>query len=187
MADRAIEQQRSTQTELEMANNRPTPDEVSPLTGARFRHGRSIGHGSVLIAAITSCTNTSNPCVMLAAGLLAKKAVERGLTVNPLVKTSLAPGFARRHRLPRKTGLQPYLDQLGFNLVGYGCTTCIGNSGPLQPRSKKRSASTISSPLRCFPATAISKRACIKASKRTSSCRRRWWSRSRSPAAWTSI
>ncbi|MGO8678197.1 MAG: aconitate hydratase AcnA [Limisphaerales bacterium] len=90
-----------------------------------------IRNGSVLIAAITSCTNTSNPSVMLAAGLLAKKAVERGLRVNPLVKTSLAPGSRVVSDYLAKTGLQPYLDQLGFNLVGYGCTTCIGNSGPL--------------------------------------------------------
>ncbi|AHF91624.1 aconitate hydratase 1 [Opitutaceae bacterium TAV1] len=92
-----------------------------------------LGHGSVLIAAITSCTNTSNPSVMLAAGLLAKKAVERGLTVNPLVKTSLAPGSRVVTDYLDKTGLQPYLDQLGFETVGYGCTTCIGNSGPLDP------------------------------------------------------
>jgi aconitate hydratase len=95
-------------------------------------HGKStIGHGSVLIAAITSCTNTSNPSVMLAAGLLAKKAVEHGLTVNPTVKASLAPGSRVVSDYLTKTGLQPYLDKLGFNLVGYGCTTCIGNSGPL--------------------------------------------------------
>ena len=91
-----------------------------------------IGHGSVLIAAITSCTNTSNPSVMLAAGLLAKKAVEKGLTVNPMVKASLAPGSRVVSDYLDKTGLQPYLDKLGFNLVGYGCTTCIGNSGPLE-------------------------------------------------------
>jgi aconitate hydratase len=90
-----------------------------------------VRHGSVLIAAITSCTNTSNPSVMLAAGILAKKAVELGLRVNPLVKTSLAPGSRVVSDYLQKTGLQPYLDQLGFNLVGYGCTTCIGNSGPL--------------------------------------------------------
>jgi aconitate hydratase len=90
-----------------------------------------IRHGSVLIAAITSCTNTSNPSVMLAAGLLAKKAVERGLSVNPVVKASLAPGSRVVSDYLDRTGLQLYLDQLGFNLVGYGCTTCIGNSGPL--------------------------------------------------------
>ncbi len=92
-----------------------------------------VGHGSVLIAAITSCTNTSNPSVMLGAGLLAKKAVEKGLTVNPTVKTSMAPGSRVVTDYLAKTGLQPYLDRLGFNIVGYGCTTCIGNSGPLHP------------------------------------------------------
>jgi aconitate hydratase len=94
-------------------------------------HKSTIGHGSVLIAAITSCTNTSNPSVMLAAGLLAKKAVEKGLAVNASVKASLAPGSRVVTDYLTKTGLQPYLDKLGFNLVGYGCTTCIGNSGPL--------------------------------------------------------
>ena len=88
-------------------------------------------HGSVVIAAITSCTNTSNPSVMIGAGLVAKKAVERGLTRKPWVKTSLAPGSKVVTEYLAKAGLQPYLDQLGFNLVGYGCTTCIGNSGPL--------------------------------------------------------
>jgi aconitate hydratase len=90
-----------------------------------------VGTGSVLIAAITSCTNTSNPSVMLAAGLLAKKAVEKGLKVNPAVKASLAPGSRVVTDYLKKTGLQPYLNKLRFNLVGYGCTTCIGNSGPL--------------------------------------------------------
>jgi aconitate hydratase len=88
-------------------------------------------HGSVAIAAITSCTNTSNPSVMLGAGLLAKKAVERGLTVKPFVKTSLAPGSRAVTDYLEKAGLTPYLESLGFYLVGYGCTTCIGNSGPL--------------------------------------------------------
>src|SRR5207244_1315000 len=115
-------------TELEMANNRPTPDAVSATVSEAKGE---IQHGSIVIAAITSCTNTSNPSVMLAAGLLAKKAVERGLQVNPLVKTSLAPGARVVTDYLNKTGLQKYLDQLGFNLVGYGCTTCIGNSGPL--------------------------------------------------------
>jgi aconitate hydratase len=93
-----------------------------------------LGHGDVLIAAITSCTNTSNPSVMLAAGLLAKKAVEKGLSKRPTVKASLAPGSRVVTEYLHKAGLQPYLDQIGFNLVGYGCTTCIGNSGPLDPR-----------------------------------------------------
>src|SRR3989441_1565027 len=125
----------------EMVNNRPTPDtakELKDSTVDPFHHGESrIGHGSVLIAAITSCTNTSNPSVMLAAGLLAKKAVERGLKIDPAVKTSLAPGSRVVTDYLDKTGLQKYLDQLGFNLVGYGCTTCIGNSGPLHPKIEK--------------------------------------------------
>jgi len=90
-----------------------------------------LDHGSVVIAAITSCTNTSNPSVMLAAGLLAKKAVEKGLTVPPWVKTSLAPGSRVVTDYYQKAGLLPYLETLRFNVVGYGCTTCIGNSGPL--------------------------------------------------------
>jgi aconitate hydratase len=93
-----------------------------------------VGHGSVLIAAITSCTNTSNPSVMLAAGLLAKKAVERGLKVGPGVKTSLGPGSRVVADYLNRTALQPFLDQLGFQVVGFGCTTCIGNSGPLHPK-----------------------------------------------------
>jgi len=126
---------------LEMVSNRPTPDTAKEIEGATadpFHHGESkIGHGSVLIAAITSCTNTSNPSVMLAAGLLAKKAVEHGMRVDPAVKTSLAPGSRVVTDYLHKTGLQNYLDQLGFNLVGYGCTTCIGNSGPLHPNIEK--------------------------------------------------
>ncbi|MHB8301405.1 MAG: aconitate hydratase AcnA [Acidobacteriaceae bacterium] len=92
-----------------------------------------LDHGSIVIAAITSCTNTSNPSVMLAAGLLAKKAVEKGLQVPPWVKTSLAPGSRVVTDYYDKAGLMPYLDKLRFNVVGYGCTTCIGNSGPLPP------------------------------------------------------
>ena len=92
-----------------------------------------IGHGAVVIAAITSCTNTSNPSVMMAAGLLAKKAVEKGLTRKPWVKTTLAPGSQVVTDYYNKSGLTQYLDALGFNLVGYGCTTCIGNSGPVAP------------------------------------------------------
>ncbi|HZO84950.1 MAG TPA: aconitate hydratase [Verrucomicrobiae bacterium] len=122
----------STWTELEMANNRPTPDVIESAPAGPPR--ADLGHGDVVIAAITSCTNTSNPTVMLGAGLLAKKAVERGLKVRPTVKTSLAPGSRVVMDYFQKSGLQQYLDQLGFNLVGYGCTTCIGNSGPLDPR-----------------------------------------------------
>lgn len=126
---------------IEMIANRPTPDpgkEIEAESSDVFTHGRThVGHGSVLIAAITSCTNTSNPSVMIAAGLLARKAVERGLGVDPGVKTSLAPGSRIVTDYLHKTGLQKYLDQLGFNLVGYGCTTCIGNSGPLHPNIEK--------------------------------------------------
>jgi aconitate hydratase len=124
----------SVWTETEMMNNRPTPDRVAEVMTEEFPKAHvDLGHGDVLIAAITSCTNTSNPSVMLAAGLLAKKAVKRGLKVRPTVKTSLAPGSRVVTEYLEKTGLQPYLNQVGFNLVGYGCTTCIGNSGPLDP------------------------------------------------------
>ncbi|MDM7920861.1 MAG: aconitate hydratase [Pyrinomonadaceae bacterium] len=118
-------------TEMEMVNNRPTPDRVDAETLDTPTEQVSIGHGDVLIAAITSCTNTSNPSVMIAAGLLAKKANERGMTVPAYVKTSLAPGSRVVTEYLEKTGLQEHLDAVGFNLVGYGCTTCIGNSGPL--------------------------------------------------------
>lgn len=97
-------------------------------------HQESLSDGDVVIAAITSCTNTSNPSVMLAAGLVAKKAVAKGLTVRPTVKASLAPGSRVVSDYLEKTGLQQHLDTLGFDLVGYGCTTCIGNSGPLDPK-----------------------------------------------------
>jgi aconitate hydratase len=93
----------------------------------------TVGHGDILIAAITSCTNTSNPSVLLAAGLLAKKAVQAGLRVQPHIKTSLAPGSRIVTQYLTQTGLLPYLEQLGFSLAGYGCTTCIGNSGDLSP------------------------------------------------------
>jgi aconitate hydratase len=122
-------------TETEMMNNRPTPDRVVEIPAEEFPAAQvDLGHGDVLIAAITSCTNTSNPSVMLAAGLLAKKAVERGLQVRRSVKASLAPGSRVVTEYLERAGLQQYLNQLGFNLVGYGCTTCIGNSGPLDPR-----------------------------------------------------
>jgi aconitate hydratase len=122
-------------TESEMVNNRPSPDrvEASELAEEFPLAVAELHHGDVLIAAITSCTNTSNPSVMLAAGLLAKKAVEKGLRVPRVVKTSLAPGSRVVTEYYRKAGLTPYLDELGFQTVGYGCTTCIGNSGPLDP------------------------------------------------------
>ena len=119
----------------EMITNRPTGESSEAFPVDPFAKGTSeVGNGSVVIAAITSCTNTSNPSVMIGAGLLAKKAVERGLRVDPAVKTSLAPGSRVVTDYLLKTGLQPYLDTLGFQVVGYGCTTCIGNSGPLHPR-----------------------------------------------------
>ena len=110
-----------------------SPSNPVPVT---FGNGRSatLDNGHVVIAAITSCTNTSNPSVMIGAGLLAKKAVERGLTSRPWVKTSLAPGSRVVTDYYDRAGLTPYLNELGFDLVGYGCTTCIGNSGPLIPQ-----------------------------------------------------
>ena len=113
------------------------PETATPSRAIGERFGldpeRYLGHGSIVIAAITSCTNTSNPSVMVAAGLLAKKAVERGLSTPPWVKTSLAPGSRVVTEYYKKAGLLPYLDKLRFQVVGYGCTTCIGNSGALPP------------------------------------------------------
>ncbi|MBI2897293.1 MAG: aconitate hydratase [Deltaproteobacteria bacterium] len=122
-------------TEREMMNNRPTPDTMDEVPEDELPPDHfQVRHGDVLIAAITSCTNTSNPSVMLAAGLLASKAVERGLRVGRTVKTSLAPGSRVVTEYLQRTGLQEPLDRLGFHLVGYGCTSCIGNCGPLDPR-----------------------------------------------------
>ena len=124
--------------EEEMLSDRPTADATDSFPESPYHNGKStIRNGSVLIAAITSCTNTSNPSVMLAAGLLAKKAVEAGLSMDPTVKTSLAPGSRVVTAYLEKTGLQPFFDKLGFQTVGYGCTTCIGNSGPLNPEVEK--------------------------------------------------
>ncbi len=114
---------------VEMVNNKPTPDHVASPPADYV----AIGNGDVLIAAITSCTNTSNPGVLLAAGLLAKKAVEMGLTVKPHIKTSLAPGSRVVTDYLTKAGLLPYLEKLGFGVTAYGCTTCIGNAGDLPP------------------------------------------------------
>jgi len=119
--------------EVEMVESSQPP---TPHTGSKVlapEPGLKLGHGDVLIAAITSCTNTSNPGVMIAAGLLAKKAVERGLLVHPHIKTSLAPGSRVVATYLAKAGLLPYLERLGFWITAYGCTTCIGNSGPLAP------------------------------------------------------
>jgi aconitate hydratase len=115
-------------TAAEGATGRPSKPTTVTLDGATF----DLDHGAVAIAAITSCTNTSNPSVMLGAALLAKKAVERGLSRKPWVKTTLAPGSKVVMDYYERAGLLPYLEKLGFHLVGYGCTTCIGNSGPLQ-------------------------------------------------------
>ena len=122
-------------SETEMESNKQT------LASAQFEAPSApatpqqitIGNGDILIAAITSCTNTSNPGVLLAAGLLAKKAVQAGLKVQPHIKTSLAPGSRIVTEYLTKSGLLPYLEQLGFTVAGYGCTTCIGNSGDLAP------------------------------------------------------
>ncbi|HUA98628.1 MAG TPA: aconitate hydratase AcnA [Terracidiphilus sp.] len=123
--------QRQTVTDAAIAEAAPL--HVTTTVKERFNvdPDQYLDHGSVVIAAITSCTNTSNPSVMVAAGLLAKKAVEKGLTVPPWVKTSLAPGSRVVTDYYQKSGLLPYLEKLRFNVVGYGCTTCIGNSGPL--------------------------------------------------------
>jgi aconitate hydratase len=120
--------------ELEMEANKPTPPSAHAMSVPHVEVGDiTIGNGDVLIAAITSCTNTSNPGVLLAAGLLAKKAVEKGLRVKPHIKTSLSPGSRIVTEYLREAKLLPYLEQLGFTLAGYGCMTCIGNSGDLTP------------------------------------------------------
>ncbi|MDV6344181.1 aconitate hydratase [Nitrosomonas sp. Is37] len=113
----------------ELVSNHPTQDTVK--INGKVNYPVELHHGDVLIAAITSCTNTSNPTVLIGAGLLAKKAVEKGLSVKSHIKTSLAPGSRVVTEYLIAAGLMPYLEQLGFNLAGYGCTTCIGNSGPL--------------------------------------------------------
>lgn len=134
----SLENGKNTWSESEMVTNRPvTKSIVNPGYLESCSSDEILRHGSVVIAAITSCTNTSNPSVMIGAGLLAKKAVERGLKVNPMVKTSLAPGSRVVTDYLDKTGLQKYLDALGFQLVAYGCTTCIGNSGPLDENVEK--------------------------------------------------
>lgn len=125
-------------SEEEMVTNRPfTEAEVRPGYSDALACDLLLQDGSIVIAAITSCTNTSNPELMLAAGLLAKKAVEKGLKISPLVKTSLAPGSKVVTEYLKKAGLLPFLEQLGFHVVAYGCTTCIGNSGPLDEKVEK--------------------------------------------------
>jgi aconitate hydratase len=132
----SIEAERDREHISEAATDRVRPTRPTPVTladGTRFE----IDHGAVAIAAITSCTNTSNPSVMIGAALLAKNAVDRGLSRKPWVKTTLAPGSKVVMDYYERAGLTPYLDKLGFHLVGYGCTTCIGNSGPLIPEVSK--------------------------------------------------
>ncbi len=167
-----------------MAANKPTSE--SAHVGDTAAHvqasGVTIGNGDVLIAAITSCTNTSNPSVLLAAGLLAKKAVEAGLTVKPHIKTSLAPGSRIVTEYLEKAGLLPYLEKLGFYLAGYGCTTCIGNAGDLAPEINEAITKNDLSARPCCRATATSRRASIRTSRPTSWPRRRWWWPTRSPA-----
>ena len=123
----------SLATSLDKDFSKAGPAKRYPVDGRNY----DLGHGDVVIAAITSCTNTSNPNVMIGAGLLARKAAAKGLTVKPWVKTSLAPGSQVVAEYLDKSGLQKDLDRLGFNLVGFGCTTCIGNSGPLAPEISK--------------------------------------------------
>ena len=123
----------SSASEVEMKDDHPTPNPVYGPSREAPRNQVNVGNGDVLIAAITSCTNTSNPGVLLAAGLLAKKAVEKGLFVRKHIKTSLAPGSRVVTDYLQRAGLLPYLEQLGFTVAAYGCTTCIGNAGPLDP------------------------------------------------------
>jgi aconitate hydratase len=145
----------------------------------------SLKHGSVVIAAITSCTNTSNPSVMIGAGILAKKAVEKGLSVPAWVKTSLAPGSKVVRDYLENAGLTPYLEKLKFHIVGYGCTTCIGNSGPLPEEVSKAIdekdlvVASVLSGNRNFEGRINSE---VRANYLMS---RLWWSPSRSPAAST--
>lgn len=127
----SVERRMVSRNISEMSNNRPSVNSSDHCDTEIYNSSIELGHGDVLIAAITSCTNTSNPSVLLAAGLLAKKAVDKGLSVKQHIKTSLAPGSRVVTDYLTVTGLLPYLEQLGFNLVGYGCTTCIGNAGPL--------------------------------------------------------
>ena len=133
-AERSVVEMEANRPTLAMAHEQGGEAAVASAPAAQaVQTGLTVGNGDVLIAAITSCTNTSNPSVLLAAGLLAKKAVEAGLSVQPHIKTSLAPGSRIVTEYLTQTGLMPYLEQLGFNLAGYGCTTCIGNSGDLTP------------------------------------------------------
>jgi len=145
-------------------------------------NGVKVSNGDVLIAAITSCTNTSNPSVMLAAGLLAKKAVEAGLKVAPHIKLRWLPARASSTEYLTAAGLLPYLEKLGFGVTAYGCTTCIGNAGDLTPELNAAIATHDIVARRRCRVTATSKRAFTRTSARTSSLRHRWSSPTPSPA-----
>ena len=133
-AERSVVEMEANRPTLAMAHEQGGEAASASVPAAHAaQEGLTVGNGDVLIAAITSCTNTSNPSVLLGAGLLAKKAVEAGLSVQPHIKTSLAPGSRIVTEYLTETGLMPYLEKLGFSLAGYGCTTCIGNSGDLTP------------------------------------------------------
>ena len=132
-AERSVVEMEANRPTMAMAHKQGGEAATASSPAAQLAEGLTVGNGDVLIAAITSCTNTSNPSVLLAAGLLAKKAVEAGLRVQPHIKTSLAPGSRIVTEYLTETGLMPYLEKLGFSLAGYGCTTCIGNSGDLTP------------------------------------------------------
>lgn len=136
--DKVLLREIKSQFEKILKENYKVNEEPKKTVEILYRGQKNeLTHGSVVIAAITSCTNTSNPTVLIGAGILAKKAVEKGLTTKPYVKTSLAPGSRVVTEYLQQSGLMPYLEALGFHLVGYGCTTCIGNSGPLpEPVSK---------------------------------------------------
>ncbi len=150
----------------------------APVDGRNF----SLSHGDVVIAAITSCTNTSNPSVLIAAGLLARNALAKGLRSKPWVKTSLAPGSQVVAEYLEKAGLQKDLDALGFNLVGFGCTTCIGNSGPLPAEISKAINDNNMIAASVLSATATSRDASRRMCRRTTSPRPRSWWPMRSPA-----
>lgn len=135
------------------AEGRPSKPVVVKSDAGEF----VLDHGAVVVAGITSCTNTSNPSVMLGAALLARNAVEKGLATKPWVKTNMAPGSQVVTDYYEKAGLWPYLEKLGYYLGGYGCTTCIGNTGPLPEQSRRPSTTTTSRSPRCSRVTVTSR------------------------------
>ena len=184
-------QDRIELTKSKDAWRKPVLDEVTEATRGNTvsvtHKGKSFefGDGNVVIAAITSCTNTSNPSVMVAAGLLARKARALGLQTKPWVKTSLAPGSRVVTDYLERANLMDDLQALGFNTVGYGCTTCIGNSGPLDAPIVEAINRATSSPHRCSRATATSRGGLVRTFGPTIWPRRRWWWRTRSRGTWT--